>query len=92
MEELNAQIKELKLEIETLKKNEKDLKIKRNYYQENKEVIKQKAREYKIQNKKVIQEQRKEQVVCICLVTVTKQHLTRHMITKKHSSKMNIKK
>ena len=90
MEELNAQIKELKLEIETLKKNEKDVKIKRNYYQENKEVIKQKAREYKIQNKKVIQEQRKEPVVCICGVTVTKQHLTQHMMTKKHIKKMNI--
>ena len=81
MDKLNAQIQKLNLEI--LEKN-------RIYYQNNKEVLKQKSIEYNMKNEKVIQEHRKEPVICICGDNVTRQHLKRHMMSKKHIKKMNI--
>ena len=56
------------------------------YYQKNKEKIKEYNKEYREKNIEKIKEKRKEEVECPCGSVVTKRHLARHKKSQKHQN------
>ena len=58
------------------------------YYEKNKDSLKEKKLEYIKQNNNIIKERRKEKIVCECGLLIIKDSKARHQRTKKHIDKM----
>jgi len=59
------------------------------YYQDNKEIIKNNVKKYRENNKEKINEKRKEKITCECGCIITKRILELHKKTQKHIDLMN---
>ena len=61
------------------------------YYEDKKEIIKERVNKYREDNKEDINEKRKEKITCDCGCIVTKRILKLHKITDKHHKYLNKK-
>ncbi len=62
---------------------------KKEYHQDNKELILEYKKEYREKNKKIITEKAKENITCECGCIIRKCCLTRHLKTQKHKEYIN---
>ena len=61
------------------------------YFESNKERIKEKDKKYYEANKEQIQVYRNEVIICDCGCETVRNHISRHKQTKKHNQLMNLK-
>ena len=69
---------------------EQTLEKSKQYRDNNKEKMLEKAKQYRDNNKEKIKESIKKKIVCECGIEYTKVKKARHILTKKHLSKLNI--
>jgi hypothetical protein len=63
---------------------DKYAKIYRNYYNNNKQAVTERKKKYYNNNKQDILEKIKEKIICECGAESTKNHISRHIKSKKH--------
>ena len=90
MREMKANMNAIRPYVSREERLEQKRDYQHHYRLDNKDKIKEEQKHYRLENKDKTAEHKKQKITCECGCVLTKNHLARHRLTKKHQDFVNM--